>query len=341
MIAITILLGVIAASGVFSQLDPYGASEPQVDAAYFYSEDRDPATEDSFGVQGKTNLDGMVQIDIESITEEFSADQLTLRINGIEYNWANNETEYSGSDIIRTGDSITVWADRGDEVLLTWETADGEESFIISSYNIPEFGTVSLLPDADEDCSWVENQLAPGPPYSGDLTIDGIIVECDLDQYDIGNIDILNGGGVIGEVEGTGNINIDDGSTWDGDVRSTSGGDVDVTSQSEINGNIDTTGNVNIDDTSEVEGFIRAVGNIQINNDSIVEGDIESTNSGDITVLDTSTVLGALATQGGVDVDSGTVQQEVYLDGSFNCDNGATINGQSCASYTPEDYGDY
>lgn len=378
MIAITVLLGILAATGVFSQLDPYGVSEPQVETAYFYTEDHEATELDSFGMSGNAYGDGWTTIEIESAANALNAEQLTVEVGGTSYSWANYNTPYNVGDNVGVGDSINVWAERGDTVLITWESPDGEESFILGSYTIPEVGPAISggVPDPDEDCEWVEDQLGP-PGSSGDLTIDGIVVECDLDAWDVQKLVIKNKGAVIGEVEADGDIDITDGATYNGNVEMLSGGnDVDIDDGSEITGNVNAqggvaldasskvngdviaTGDVDVDGNSQIGGSIDTDGNVKLNEGgsggvtvggsvdadgdidiytgSTVDGDVESTNSGSITLTD-STVLGYVATNEDVDLDGSTVGDDVYEDNGFSCDS-STIDGTACGSYTTKSY---
>lgn len=379
MIAITVLLGILAATGVFSQLDPYGVSEPQVETAYFYTEDQEVTELDSFGLSGNAYGDGWATIQIESAADAVNAEQLTIEVGGTAYSWANYNTPYNVGDQVGVGDTINVWAERGDTILITWETADGEESFVLGSYTIPEAGPDiggGGVPDADKDCDWVEDQLGPSP-YSGDLTIDGIVVECDLDAYDVQKLVIKNKGAVIGEVEADGDIDITDGATYNGDVVMLSGGnDVDIDSGSEITGNINADGGVALDASSKVNGDVTATDDVDVDGNSQIGGSISTggnvklneEGSGGVTVggsiaadgnvdiytgstvdgdvestnsgsitLTDSTVLGYVATNEDVDLDGSTVGDDVYENNGFSCAS-STIDGTSCSSYTPKNY---
>lgn len=380
MLAITILITVVAASGVFSQLGPYNANEPQVDVGYYYSEEYEETELDSFGLVGLADEHGKARITIESTAETINADQLSIIVDNTEYSWANHNTRFGVRDNVNTGDSIEIWVERGDDILLKWRSEDGESSFILGSYTIPDLMPGNAqIPAPDEDCSWVENQLGP-PPYSGDLTIDGIIVECDLDAYDVHKLVIKNGGGVIGEVEADGDIDISDGSTWEGDVEMLSGGnDVDIDDGSDINGDVIANGGVALDAGSRVQGGVFADNDVDVDGNSVIGGGIDTDGnvklneqgSGGVTVGDkitaggdidvgqdstvqgdiesdnsgsitvaSATVLGDVATQQDVDLDDSTVGQDVFEDNGFSCSN-SVISGQSCSSYTTKDYSDY
>jgi len=325
MIAITVLLGILAATGVFSQLDPYGVSEPQVETAYFYTEDHEASELDSFGLSGNAYGDGWATIQRESAANALNAEQLTIEVGGTSYSWANKKTPYNVGDKVGVGDSINVWAERGDTVLITWETADGEESFVLGSYTIPEAGPDSSgggVPDADEDCEWVENQLGPAP-YSGDLTVDGIVVECDLDAYDVTNLDIVNNGAVIGEIETDEDVTVDNGATYDGDIVA-DGDDVDLSSGSTVNGDVFARGDVSLDTGSSIDGTVDADGQVNVDGSSRIKNDV--TADGDVDINDQSEVSGAIDTTGGINVDdSSVVTGAVTVEGEVQINGGSTV----------------
>lgn len=379
LVAVTVVLVGVAATGVFGTITGGGATAPEVDLAFWYSEAYDQQETDSFGTIGVTSADGITEITIETTQEAVEAEQLFLVVAGTENSWGHHQTQYSLDEAIDTGDKLQVWAERGEEIQVVWRAADDDSSAILDSFSVPRIDEQSPYPTPDVGCPWVESQLGP-PPYSGDLTIDGIVVECDLDAYDVHKLEIINDGAVIGEVEADGDIDVRDGATYDGDVVMESGGnDIDLDDGSEINGDVDAAGGVALDAGSRiegnvdaeddvdvdgnsrvggtietngnvklneegsgavtVEGAVTAAGNVDIYDGSTVQGDVHSTNSGSITLTD-STVLGAVATGEDVDVDGSTVQHHVYEDNGFSCTS-SQINGQSCSPYSPKDYGEY
>jgi len=380
MVALTALLATAVASGVFGQLEDRETTAPTMSPTFYYTETPDAAEVDSFGQTGQTGENGLTTVTIDSAKKSADADQLLLVVDGNEYSWAHHQTPFSVDEEISTGDQVDIWAERGEDILVVWRSESGTEGVVVADYSVSTFsgngsGGGASHPDPDEDCSWVESELGP-PPYSGDLTIDGIIVECDLDQYDIGDLDIINGGGVIGETEADGDIDMSNGSTWEGNVVMLSGGnDLDLDSGSEINGNVNASGNVALDGGSEIGGDINATGKVNAQSSAVIGGgietdgdvdidlatigdkiegggdidvdsggtvqaDVESTNSGSITVT-SATILGAVATGEDVDISSNsTVDDHVYEDNGFSCAN-SEINGQNCGSYTPKDYNEY
>lgn len=92
----------------------------------------------------------------------------------------------------------------------------------------------------------MESQLAPGPDYEDPLTIDDRVVECDLDQYNVTKLEIINDGAVIGEVEADGDIDIRGGATYEGDVHSTNSGSITMTDSTTL-GAVATGGDVDVD----------------------------------------------------------------------------------------------
>ena len=383
MVGITVVLAAAVAPFVFGAVQE-SESPPNAQISFAYDEGAKSDATDSFArTKAAAGADGFVVINVESVPGGMDADQLFLQTSNSTRPWLHGHTQYSFGDTVRTGESLTTWAERGEEIRVIWESEGSDSSYTIGLFTVPEVDDVALggPPTPTHNCTWVEAQLGP-PPYSGDLAgdeaIDGIVVECDLDQYDVHKLEIINGGVLIGEAEADGDIDIntggatydgdvhmldngntvvlDDGANINGDVIAETGGvdldagtsidgevdaegDVDVSSYSLIEEGIVTTGNVDLSSDVTVGDKIEAEGDISVSGGSTVEGDIESTDSGSITTT-SGTVLGAVATQGDVDVDSSEIQADVFVDGSFDCPS-STINGQNCGSYTPQNYDDY
>lgn len=380
LVAVTVVLGTLVATGVFGALDGVGSTAPDADFAFWYSEEYNALETDSFGSVGQTSADGITRITVERAPDAIPVEELFLVVGSTENNWGHHQTQYSVNDTIGSGNKIDVWAARGDEIQVIWRDQDGDSSAILDSFTVPKLDALAPPPEPDVGCPWVENQLAPGPEFKDPLTIDNRIVECDLDQYNVTKLEIINDGAVIGEVEADGDIDLRDGVTYEGDVVMLSGGnDIDLDDGSEINGDVDAQGGVALDAGSVIEGDVHANDDVDIDGNSRVSGKIETdanvklneegsgavtveegiAAAGDVDIYDgstvqgdvhstnsgsitmtDSTVLGAVATGEDVDVDGSTVQNHVYEDNGFSCDS-SEINGQNCGSYTPEDYGDY
>jgi flagellin-like protein len=390
LVAITGVLGATAATMVFGQSGV--TVPPQGDLSFSYTEEYGASETDSFGRTGDAGGDGQTTIVVETVSKDIEAEQLAVIVGDSRINWAHNQTEYEVGDSIDSGDEVSVWTERGDEIMIVWEGST--QSAVLGRLSVPEYESTADSPDPDsngeseddspfpspdEDCSWVENQLGP-PPYEGDLTIDGIIVECDLDQYNVKKLEIVNDGGVIGETEADGDIDMRDGTTWDGSVvMLSSGNDIDLDDGSKINGNVDASGNVALDAGSEVSGDVDATGDVDVDGNSQIGGGIDATGdvnlnekgTGSVTVGDTleaggdvdiydgstvqgdvesttggsvtltdSTVLGAVATGGNVDVDDSTVETHIYQNNGLSCDS-SVINGDNCGDYTSKSYDEY
>jgi FlaG/FlaF family flagellin (archaellin)/cytoskeletal protein CcmA (bactofilin family) len=379
MVGITVVLAAAVAPFVFGAVQE-SESPPNAQISFAYDEGAESDATDSFArTKAAAGADGFVVINVESVPDGMDADQLFLQTSNSTRPWLHGHTQYSFGDTVRTGESLTTWAERGEEIRVIWESEGSDRSYTIGLFTVPNVDDVAPggPPTPTYYCDWVEDNLNPGPD-EGDLTIDGVVVECDLDQYDVWDLQIINDGALIGEAEADGDIDIntggatydgdvhmldngntvdlDDGANINGDVIAETGGvdldagtsidgevdaegDVDVNSNSLIEEGIVTTGNVDLTSDVTVGDKIEAEGDIDVSDGSTVEGDIESTNSGTITTT-SGTVLGALATQEDVDVDSSDIQGHVYEDNGFSCSS-STINGQNCGSYAPQNYDDY
>jgi len=229
-----------------------------------------------------------------------------------------------------------------EEIQLVWFGDDG------TSYVLWRASPSSHLDvSPDEGCGWVANRTNNG---SDPITVDGLTVNCDIITE--GDIDLVNGGIIVGNTTSTrDNVDLDESAVYGpvgaaGDVdldgtdvsgSVTSGGsDVVVTDGSDVDGDvtIGSGGNVDIDGGSSVAGTVTAGNAIHL--DSVtIEGDVVS-DSGDVYVSG-STVGGDVRTDGTVDLNGTTVAGDVYVDSdSFSCSD-SEINGQDCGSYTPKD----
>jgi len=379
MVGMTVVLAAAVAPIIFGAVQE-SESPPNAQISFAYDEGAKSDATDSFArTKAAAGADGFVVINVESVPDGMDADQLFLQTSNSTRPWLHGHTQYSFGDTVRTGGSLTRWAERGEEIRVIWESEGSDRSYTIGLFTVPNVDDVAPggPPTPTYYCDWVEDNLNPGPD-EGDLTIDGVVVECDLDQYDVWDLQIKNDGALIGEAEADGDIDIntggatydgdvhmldngntvdlDDGANINGDVIAETGGvdldagtsidgevdaegDVVVSSNSLIEEGIVTTGNVDLTSDVTVGDKIEAEGNISVSDGSTVEGDIESTNSGTITTT-SGTVLGAVATQEDVDIDSSDIQGHVYEDNGFSCSS-STINGQNCGSYAPQNYDDY
>jgi cytoskeletal protein CcmA (bactofilin family) len=365
----TLLLVSVIGSGIFAKLDTSEEQHvPDGDFIFEYSEDYSLSDTDSFGETGHPDGDVQVQITAVQTSTNLNAEGVTVVVAQSENSWAHQQTPYNVGESVATGDEISVWGEYGDTVMVVWRGIS--QSDLLGRFTVP--GSDSH-PEPDAGCSWIDSNHSPG----GDLTIDDMVVECDLSSYNVNNLKIKNGGAVIGEIQVDGNIDITDGATYEGDVETLNGGKLTLDSQSQINGdavvtggadiyqgstidgNLDAGSDVNADGSSRIEGWIKtpgnidiggsgpativgkitADGNVNIHSGSTVQADVESTNSGSVTLTD-GTVLGSIATEGDVDVDSSSVDGDAYLDGSWSCDS-SDVSGDDCSSYSPKEYNEY
>lgn len=262
--------------------------------------------------------------------------QTTVR--GIAGSAVLHEEEFAAGEkrtVFPTAETVrVVWVGDHDNSYIIWETS-------VTSH-------VDLSPD--EGCDWVAAKTNNG---TDPITVDGLTVDCDIITE--GDVDVVNGGTILGQVESKQN-NVDlDGSTVYGPVAAN--GDVDLDG-SEVTGSIQAEGNdVTITDGSLIGGdvSIGSGGNVDIDGGSTVQG---SVSAGNAISLDTVTVEGAVLggsggtdisgstiggdvkTEGDLDSDSSTIGGQAYLGGSFSC-SASDINGADCPSYIPRDASDY
>lgn len=226
-----------------------------------------------------------------------------------------------------------------EDVTVYWHSPENDESYELASFEADPIPS-RLRPDVG--CPWVENNTAGG---TGDVTVD-VVVDCDV--VTTGDVDVVAGGAVLGDVE-TAQLDATD-ATVTGDVDS--GGDADITNTT-VGGDLTATTQVTGDTGSVVEGSVvgssvdltaaEVGGDVDSGSyadlsDSTVGGTVDA--DGDVTIDTGTNVAGAVVTSGDVAVSSSTVGGDVYVDGSFSCSS-STVAGAGCGPYSPEDEDDY
>ena len=352
VIAITLLLGVtvILSLTVVPTVLSLGENvdqTPAADFAFKYTEDVNPGTVDSFGTPGTApGADGLLTITLKE-GDEISPEQLTVSgpVSGGLVDDTRAETAID--ETMEPGDTLTVWVGRGTTADLIWNAADDAESEILASFDVqPGGATPPGVPTSDTGCGYVESQTP------GSIVIKGVTVVCDLDQYDINDITVEDGGGVVGVVEGNGSITVkEDGFTYLGPANSGVDGDdgattfqsgatinndvnsnkkVDIDGKSTVNGNIDSDAEVDVSD-STVNGVVDADGTVSINSQSTVRGEVvaDPTTSTKVYIKSGSSVGDDVTSGGsGVDVNGGsTVDGTIVTRGQINVQSSSSIAG--------------
>lgn len=307
LLAATVLLLAAVVPFVLSLSNNTGEGAPDTEFTFVYSEDVPQTRTDSFGTAGtEPGATGLVTLTIES-GERINASRLTVETD------ASGGTVLDGTDIVGTnatlgpGDTLQVWAGRGDRVAVVWTAADGGDSETLASFEVRPRDLLPVgIPDPERECPYIASQTP------GDVTVDGVVVRCDLNEYDVDDISLKNDGVVIGVVEGDGTLNSDDSDVYLGNVllgADGSDGDIDIKSGSEINTNVVARGggSVDIGGTSTVGGSVTANGAFDIDGNSTVRGDVAAGadgSDGAIVLTTGSRVGGGLTTPKSVDADS-------------------------------------
>ena len=335
MVGITVVLAAAVAPFVFGAVQE-SESPPNAQISFIYDEGAKSDATDSFArTKAAAGADGFVVIKVESVPDGMDADQLFLQTSNSTRPWLHGHTQYSFGDTVRTGGSLTRWAERGEEIRVIWESEGSDSSYTIGLFTVPDVDDVTLggPPTPTDKCGWVESELnGSSAPFTGDLEIDDRVVECDLvpPRFEIDNLVIENDGAVIGEIDVFKNINVKDGATYNGDVKvnyTGTGGDVDLTESSEINGDVIANGDVGIDDETTVDGDVSAVGDVSIDNGGTVFGIVDA--EGDDVVVDSNTLIEeGIVTTGNVDLSSDvTVGDKIEAEGDISVSGGSTVEG--------------
>lgn len=323
----TVLLAAVVAPTIFASLSGATVETPDAEFNFVYEEHgSSPTGTDRFGTQFASTT-GIVTIQFER-GEPLSLDRLAVR-SDTSGGRLETGTDSTASQLTE-GETIQVAVNRGDTVRLQWTHKSGESSLLASfTATAPSPAGPSWLPDptspveAGENCSYIRQQL-PNDSDSDidgtDIEISGVVVKCNLSQFypQISDISIysVDGdlGAIIGETNGTGDIQLDDGGVFSGDIKSgraDNNGDVDIKSGSQVYGSIIAKGgdgSIDIDGQSSVTGALNASGDVDVDTQSAVRGEILSGtggDNGDVTISTQSTVGGPITArgEGSVDVD--------------------------------------
>ena len=337
MIAITVMLVGVIVPVVFTISGDATTDEPTVDFAFSYAEDVDEGQEDTFGnTKGDVDATGLVTIVFDN-GDVISPEQ--LEIMGVASGGLLADSdEYADQTRFVPGQTITVWANRGEDVQVVWYAEDGGASAILDQFPIRPLSDLPIyVPEPDAGCDWVEDEI------DGDdnLVVDDTVVQCDLDAYDIDNLDIVNGGAVIGNVTANEDVTLDDGATYLDDVEA--GGHVTLTDDSLIDGDVsvgtDTGGNLDVTD-SEVSGGATVDGTVTLTDGSIGD-DVDATGAVELVG---GSVYGEVSSNDEISLDEeSSIASDVDLDDvatDLNCeDNDAsTVAGVGCEEYKSATY---
>jgi flagellin-like protein len=351
MLGITVSLVVIVAPLIFSG-STVDSGPPSIGVAFVYEENNQASQEDSFGTTGGSDS-GVLTIQVKE-GDDVNAGQIRVESNLSGGNLVDDtdSSEYESGDSILAGDEITVWTERGDEVRFIWTSDDGDDSYIIDKITIlpTQSAETPGIPDADHEC---DGWSFPGDfdnadgisAGSGDLTIDGVVLDCDLSDYNIDNVDIKGDGANIGNVEANSNINIINGATYDGYIEA--GNDMDLNP-----GNIDATyvdvtnkihaysgsnSTISVEDNvtagngidlygDTIEGDAIAEDDVNLADGASITGDLDAT-ANDVIIKEGSDVGGNVDADSNVKVNDGTVEGYVDATGNAIIKNSATVNG--------------
>lgn len=344
LLGIAALLAAVAAPVVFGVVGEFGSDAPNAEFGFHYQQGQSLETSsptDDFGTPVDKGT-GLVTVQLER-GDSLDPANIELRANVSGGNLLDDTSNavFAPGDRVREGTVLTLTAVRDETVEVVW--TGGDESAIIAEFgvNAPPTPGSSLLPDANRDCGYIEQQLDSG---SNDIEIDGVVVECDLDQYypEINNVKIRseNGslGAVIGNVNGTVDISIlNGGATFQGYVDAGADGtdgDITIKEGSTVYSNVNAKGDglVEVLSNSTVRGDVDAVEGVTMKGNASISGDVVSgENSQDGKVdLTSSSIRGDVTVEGssGVDLDAESrVSGDVVAPGNINLWDSSRIGG--------------
>lgn len=318
----TILLAAAVGPFIFSVTDDVGEATPDTELRFAYSEDVDFSATDSYGTTGNASgADGLLTIMVED-GDKLEADH--VNVTGGVTGGALTDGNFSSGDTLGIGDTVTVWANRSDEVEVVWNDQSVDESTILNTFTVFPLTTGTPgLPEPDYNCDgWSfpgDFDSQPGiTAGSGDLTVNGVVLKCDLSKYSIDNVNIINSGANIGNVEANSDVTINDGATYDGFVNSTTndiyirnGSSIDATTVKAHN-NVDVEGASTVDVSQQVTD-----GNgLNVRDGSTIQGDATLGGSGHFNIDPGGTVTGTVTIDTGkdLDADSAKIGGDIILD---------------------------
>ena len=346
LLGITMLLAAVAGPLVFGAIGEFGNDIPETEFSFHYEQGQpvnfDLST-DSFGTQFERG-DGVVTIQLQE-GESLDPKNVEIRSSVSGGNLLNDTADdvFAPGETVQSGAEIVLAAERDETISVVWTGDGGGESAIIGAFDVegPATQTGPWVPEPDRGCEYIEDQLDSGTSH---IKVIGVVVECDFPQYypEIGDITIRseNGdfGAVIGEINGTGDINIQNGGTFQGTVESGTGGnngDIDITDGSSVYSDVvaEGSGYVDIDGGSRVVGSVDAVEGVSLQSSSSVSGDIVAgtDGNGDVDVTE-SRVGGGITTNGNgsgnVDIDqNSTVGGPIDAMGTVDVQVGSVVDG--------------
>lgn len=347
IVAITIASAVVVSPLVLGLGEGVADSPPEASFAFSYDEGAGESETDSYGnTAGDIGADGKLTIILEN-GGPLDVEQLRVR-SGPSGGPLEDTAVYSQGDEWSDAETISVWVERGDRVIIAWEHTDSNETAVIEQFLVidpDEVDPWTPWPESTHDCEYVDDQNSSG----SDLTITaGQVVDCDVgSEYGFNTVDI-DGGVLIGQAFASDDITVDSAETYEGSLT-TNTNDIDV-SDSEINGDVaagnstqivnstvdgdvEATDTVDVDDSST--GSIESNGDVDVAN-STVQGDLVSGKTADLD--GSSTII-----EGDVEADTVDMGDQTEITGdveasSVICGDNTSINGISCEEYVAPEY---
>lgn len=306
VIGVVLMTAIVVALGVVSGGILLGLSEEP---------DPAPGVTMSLEAEGPAALHALVH----ETGDRLDGDQLTLR-------GAADPSALAGTELAAGERRRVVPIDT--ELALVW-TGEDDTAHVIWEATVAESDTV---PESDHACPWVDSESNGGVDA---VKINGDVVDCDVVTAE--NIEVNQGGIVIGETDSEAkDIDADD-ATFYGDIAT----ETNINAQdSMVVGDATSADLAKIDNTT-VTGSVAGQDTVDVISGSSVGGDV-TTGDALVKVLD-SEVSGSVKSDGDVKLDGATIEGDVYVDeatNSFDCTD-STIDGEDCSAYTPKDPGDY
>lgn len=349
LLAIAVALAMVVAPMVYSFAQSTDDEQPHAEFGFSYSEEPAGLTLDSFGEEAAADgEEGLLTIEYER-GEPLRADRVRIQTGTESRSLQTADTEAVGEETMRQGGSITIWVERGASVEVIWESADGQQSAILDSFEVPVSDSHHPgVPEGNLDCEWVrEHYDGDGlEVQEGEEFAAGDVVHCPtFDEIVDTEISIDGELTLVAPVDTQAEMELE----RDAHILATPYGEVQTgdeieLSRSRIEGQVTAGAEVELQEGSAIDGDVTAAGSVALQGDSTVGGDVSGDAAveldggsavaasvdagGDVQIAADSAVGTSVDTTGDVDISGGSsVGDDVDADGGVQLAGSGAVDG--------------
>ncbi len=134
-VVLTIMLAAVVTMVVLGVGEVSDGDGPSAEFEFSYDGDADPTVKDSFGNSGRT-YDGLLRV---TYTGGFNveADELVLTGAASQQGRAPfaRAPDFSAGERVSAGDSVTIWVSSTDEVTVSWDDVESDNSSTLDAWS--------------------------------------------------------------------------------------------------------------------------------------------------------------------------------------------------------------